>query len=301
MRTRWTSVAWSVAALLMVLSLFTPLQLITVSFAIVPLVVLYTTLKVRNFAIHAAAIALIAFLLMGAYGSAAILFLCYLMIPAIVIGHLYKRKSQALTVLAAGTCTILLESLVLLFILSTFLDFQLNTFIADSIRASLQIMEASGIQMIEPSPEAIEAVTQLVPFALTVSSLFFASVTHAIGRRILTAMGQPNIPAFKPLKEWMLPKSFVWYYFVAVIINMFLINSESSYFTIILANLIPLLQLAFSVQTVCFFFYVASERKWARAIPYLFILLVYIFPPLRIIGILDIAFPLRQSFVKPKM
>lgn len=52
MKFRWSSVAWSVAYLLLLLSLTTPLLIITTLFMIVPAVVLFTTLNTRQFVLH---------------------------------------------------------------------------------------------------------------------------------------------------------------------------------------------------------------------------------------------------------
>jgi len=64
-------------------------------------------------------------------------------------------------------------------------------------------------------------------------------------------------------------------------------------------NLLPLLRFAFVVQTIGFFFFLADQKRWPRAIPLLIAVPVLLFPPLSLIGVLDVAFPIRKSFVKP--
>ncbi|MNW69460.1 hypothetical protein D3C74_484690 [compost metagenome] len=66
------------------------------------------------------------------------------------------------------------------------------------------------------------------------------------------------------------------------------------------ANLLPLLQIVFKIQTIGFVFFLAHERKWSKIVAILLSLLVIWLPGLWIIGIIDIAFPLRELVKKSK-
>lgn len=303
MKFHWSSVAWSIAALLLILLLFTPFQILTICFTAVPIVILYTTLNKISFAVHMLLIWLAAFLLLGTYGSVAILFSIYFMIPAIVIGRLYKKKSHAMTVLFGGLVTVLVESLIMLFILTLVMKFDFYSYLADAVHMSLDPLQKANLMPVDWTPkmtdDLIVAMGQMIPFALIFSALVITAITHAVSRPFLKSM-KYDVPAFKPLKDWMLPRSLVWYYFIAVILDMIFSRSGSAFLTIILVNLLPLLKIAFMVQTICFFFFVADLNKWPKAVAWVFVIPLLIFPPLRIIGLLDIAFPIRQG-LKPKM
>lgn len=62
----------------------------------------------------------------------------------------------------------------------------------------------------------------------------------------------------------------------------------------------PLLQFLFMVQTASFFFFVAYHRRWNPVFPVLLLVALLFIPPLRIVGILDIAFPLRDMITRPR-
>ncbi|WP_233146989.1 DUF2232 domain-containing protein [Paenibacillus selenitireducens] len=301
---RWSSVAWSVIALLLILSLFTPFQIVTISFIAIPIVILYATLSVRSFIIHMLLVWLVAFLAMGTFGSAAILFAIYFTIPAIVMGRLYRRKSTAISVLFNGTITILIESIIMLFVMNTLLGFNFNEYLGEAIRTSIDPLQSANLMPVGWTPkmtdDLIAMMTSMLPFALIFSSVMIAAVTHAISQRILNRQGV-EAAKFKPLREWMLPRSLIWYYFIAVLADMFISPTDTSFVSIVLLNLLPVLKIAFMIQTVCFFFFVAHAKKWNKIIPFLLMIPLFIFPPLRIIGLMDIAFPIRQSLVKPKM
>ncbi|WP_227793663.1 DUF2232 domain-containing protein [Paenibacillus guangzhouensis] len=301
---RWSSALWSIAALLLILSLFTPFQIVTISFIAIPIVVLYATTNVRTFILHMLCVYLVAFLAMGTFGSAAILFAVYFTIPAVVMGRLYRRKASAMAVFVGGTVTVLAESIIMLFVMNTILGFDFNLYLGETVRTSLDPLQTANLMPVGWTPkmtdDLVAMMTQMVPFALIFSSVLIAAVTHTISRRILNRQGV-EASKFKPLHEWMLPRSLIWYYFIAVLADMFISDTDTSFVTVVLVNLLPLLKIAFMIQTVCFFFFVAHIKQWNRILPILFVIPLFIFPPLRIIGLLDIAFPIRQSLVKPKM
>lgn len=304
---RWSSVAWSAVALLLILSLFTPLQMVSISFVAIPIVILYATLSVKSFSIHMLLLWLVSFLVMGTFGSAAVLFFIYFTIPGIVMGRLYRRKATAISVWFYGTITILIESIIMLFVMNTVLGFNFNAYLGEAIRASIEPLQSANLMPIGWTPkmtdELIGMMTSMLPFALIFSSVVMASVTHALSQRILNRQGV-EAAKFKPLREWMLPRSLIWYYFIAVLADMVIHStdsSDSSFVSIVLLNLLPVLKIAFMVQTVCFFFFVAHIKKWNKIIPFLLMIPLFLIPPFRIIGLLDIAFPIRQSLAKPKM
>lgn len=301
---RWSSVVWSILSLLLVLSLFTPFQILTLSFVAVPLTVLARMLSGKQLTVHILLIGVISFFVMGTFGSAAILFLLYFVLPAVVMGRLYRRNSSALAVVLSGTVALLLESVVILFVVNVMLGFHVNDYIGELVHTSLELIQNAKLMPAGWEPEMtdilITTMTSLMPFALMFSSVCIAAVTHAVSQRILNRQGL-SVPRFKPLREWMLPRSLIWYYLIAVIFDMFIPVGDTSFMSIVVLNVLPVLKAAFIVQTMCFFFYVAHAKRWSKVIPFLLMIPLIIFPPLRIIGLMDIAFPIRQSLIKPKL
>lgn len=304
MKFRWTSVAWSVAYLLLLLSLSTPLLIITTLFLFIPAVVLFTTLSTRQFIIHLVPILIIVGLITPVY----VLLAVYFLIPALVMGRWYRKRASAMSTILAGTVTILGEFLLLLLLGTALFNFDLSTYVNDMLQ--MVASPLSDLGTVNPlmadlnfTSEEVNTLSymtiQIIPMTLIMSSFMMAVITHSIVRPILNSMNYA-VPKLKPAREWRLPRSFIWYYLLGVVINMLFGASDSSFMLMISANLLPLLRIAFMIQTIGFLFFLVHERKWSKIVAILLTIPVIMLPGLWIIGIIDMAFPLRELVTKSK-
>lgn len=307
MNKRWTSIAWAIAAIVLLLSIGYPIQVLTMSFLAIPFVMLFTTLSTRSFVIHLVGVMLVTFILGGSLGSTIVLLSLYFLIPGIVMGVMYKRKKAGWHVLSAGAITFLAESLLLLAIGTLLFKFNLNMFITDQINMSMgTLKEAAGVatdRADEFAEMMIHTITSMIPVMLIISSLFMGTITYAISRRLLTASGV-EVRKMKPIKSWMLPRSLIVYYIITLILQLVAGNSTDSFLSIIVINLTPLVQLALVIQGIAFMFFFADHKGWPKVIPILltiaalFIPIIYLV--LRYIGLADLLLPLRKLVTKPK-
>ncbi|AIQ21359.1 MULTISPECIES: DUF2232 domain-containing protein [Paenibacillus] len=304
MKFRWTSVAWSIVYLLLLLSLSTPLLIITTLFLIIPAVVLFTTLSTKQFIVHLLPVLLIVGLITPVYVVLAL----YFLIPAIVMGRWYKKRASALSTILAGTVTILGEFLLLLVIGTALFNFDLSSYVNDMMQMVTSPLSDLGtgnplmteFNLTSEDVNTISHMTiQVIPMTLILSSFMMAVITHSIVRPILNSM-EYAVPKLKPAREWRLSRSFIWYYLLGVVINLLFGNSDNSFMLMISANLLPLLQIVFKIQTIGFLFFVVYERKWSKIVAILLALPVIWLPGLWIIGIIDMAFPLRELVKKSK-
>lgn len=304
MKFRWTSVAWSVVYLLLLLSLSTPFLIITTLFMIVPAALLFTMLNTRQFIAHIVPVLLIVTLISPMYLWIA----AYFMIPALVMGRWYKKRASASSTLLAGAVTILGEFLLLLLLGTTLFQFDLTEYVNDVLKMATEPMAQLGttnplMSDFSFSSEQVRQIShltvQMIPMTLIISSFVIAVITHSIARPILNSMGYA-VPKLKPARDWRLPRSFIWYYLAGVLIQLIFSGSESGFMLMIAANLLPLLRIGFMIQAIGFFFFVADVYKWNKALPILLAIPVIMFPPLRIIGIIDLVFPLRDYVTKSK-
>lgn len=297
MKLRWTSVAWSVVYLLLLLSLSTPLTFVTAFFLIVPGVLLYASLPTKSFIIYVVPVWIIATLING---PIIILLAAYFLIPSIVMGHFYKKRASSLRTVLSGAGTVMAEFLLLLLISTVFFDFNIAATIEEIIYTTMEPFQSmtTGASMPENNiftPEYVYNMTvSLIPYTIIVSSLTIALVAHAIVRPTLASMGQA-VPKFPPFRDWRFPRSLVWYYLICVLINLLTgASAQDNFLGTILLNLMPLLQFFFMIQTASFFFYVAYHKKWNPVFPILLIFAILLLPLLWIFGIMDIFFPLRE-------
>jgi len=298
----WKSVAWSAAALLLLLSIPTKLIVVTLFLLMVPLVVLYTMLKPIPFLVHAACIGAASFALLGSYSLIPLTFGFFFLIPSAIMGHMYKRRLSARTVVTVATIVLLAQFLVQLTIFSIQYDIDLSAELSGMIEEALKQLQTSGTLLPAnwASDAAVsigDAFVKMLPSLLLLSSFLLAVVTHALSRRALGTMGIV-VPAMPPMKNWMLPRSLVLYYLIALILSYAISPDNNGFWGTVAANAVPILQFAFIVQAIAFFYYLADMKKWPRAAPFLIAIVILLFHPFYLVGLIDTAFPLRRYFTK---
>ncbi|MFF2483560.1 DUF2232 domain-containing protein [Paenibacillus sp. NPDC058071] len=293
------SVLWSVAALLLILTLAVPgLNLLTIMVMMVPYVVLYTMLTTRSFLFHLIPVWVIAALLLG---PAVLIIALFFLVPAVVMGQLYRKKAPAPSVLkrtfAALLALLLLEMIVFQYALGISMVDELT----NTVRTMMSEIQAQNVlpeQWTESHTDAlIRTMIHSIPLAFMVISFLFTVVAHYISRRVLRA-GGIDVPAMPEAKDWRLPRGLVMLYLIVYVMALFVSAESNSFFSVAIVNLLPLLRLAFAVQAIGFFFYIAHERRWNKVVPVLIAIPVLLIPPLHLIGVLDAAFPIRKSFKK---
>ncbi|WP_366292060.1 DUF2232 domain-containing protein [Paenibacillus sp. AN1007] len=296
------SAVWSGVLLLLLLSLLTPLSVLSIFFMLIPGVILYASLPVTSFVFHLIPVAIILVMVNPIY----LLLMLILILPAIVMGRAYKKQKSALFAIMTGAGTMLAEYLLLLLIGSLIFQFDLSSYIRDVVQLTIEPLTNQSNQMINGfvwTPEMTEDVakqTQLmIPFALVVTSMVMAFITHVIARPILSVMGL-NVSKLPPAREWRMPRALIWYYFLALIIEVVSRQSDGSYWKMIAMNLSPLINLGFMIQAIGFFFFLSHIKRWNPVIPFLLGAAVFFIGPLRIVGIIDLAFPLREAISKSK-
>ena len=307
MNKRSASIVWVIVALVLLLSIGKPVQLITMSFMAIPFVMLFTTLSIRSFVLYVVALLAAAFFIGGSIGSVIVLVSLYFIIPGIVIGLMHKRKRSGWHVFVSGTIAFLVESLLLLAVGILVLNFDLTEFIRSQLTVSMQpLVEAAAITASD-AEDMIHSLTvtfnQMIPLMLIMSSLYMGAVTYAISRRLLTAQGI-EVRMMKPIKTWRLPRSLIWYYLITLILKMIVGMNTENFLYVILLNLTPIVDLALIVQGIAFLYFWADHKKWPKFLPVLFVIAALFVPfvavILKFVGIIDIAFPLRQMVTRPK-
>ncbi|GGE00445.1 DUF2232 domain-containing protein [Paenibacillus nasutitermitis] len=300
MRTGIKSILWSAAALLLLLAIAVPLfNALIIAVMMVPTVILYATLSRRAFVLHMLVVYALAVAIIG---PAALIVGLFFLVPAIVMGHMYLKRATARKVLTSTLLTLLGLFLLELILFDLLLDFSLLREIRQLIMDTVGELSSKGLLPAGWNAELTESYIQMlihsIPMAFITVSFLLAVIAHAIAGPVLRSMGM-SVAKLQPAKDWMLPRIFVFYYLIVLILDMATPDKGDSFLTVTLLNLVPLMRLAFSVQAIGFFFFVAHQRKWNKAVPLLLSALVVIFPPLSLIGVIDAGFPIRKAFKKP--
>lgn len=223
----------------------------------------------------------------------------YFVVGASAMGLFYKKKLAASSVITIGTVVFLGELLLFLLISAGFgLNFidQYGLLIKESLKSTQSLWNVSNSA--SAVEQMISTMTQMIPMFIIMFSLFYAWVTHWIGRKLLLKTGV-TIPGLKPFKDWMIPKSWVWFYVAALLLEVIVHADQSSMLSVILLNLLPLLMLAFSIQGLSFLFFVSDAKGWGYVLPTIgVVLFVFLSYFLSILGIIDTSFNLRGQIKK---
>lgn len=296
---RYFALVWCIINTLMLLSFITPLIIITLNFVMVPALVLFTKLELKRsilfYAISLAAVGAFT----GYLGLFPVALSLFFLAPAIVMGNLYKKQVTARAAIVGGTVTLIGE-----FLLGLLISYaagyrpmdELRDFIQSSFDSLPQVLRETVTQ--SALDLAIQYFVQIIPLLLITASLFYTIIGHGVSRWVLRRNGM-LVPGLKPIREWMLPKSMALYLVIATICDMFISIDSNSFFSMVVWNLMPILTLAFAVQAIGFFFFVAHAKKWTVALPVVAIVLVLVLPFILVyvycmIGMLDVLMPIRK-------
>lgn len=293
------SVFWSVAAFVLLMTMSVPLlNVLTVTLMMVPYVVLYTTLSKKAFVLHLLPVWLAAYLILG---LPALIIALFFLIPGIVMGHLYRRRSPVKTVITAVIVTMIGQTLLELLLFNLILNVSLVDELGNMIRTITEQLRAQGMLPVTWSADLTELMVrttvQSIPQTLLLMGFVYTVITHYLARRALARMGV-SVNGFPPAKDWMLPRILVIYYLIATILELTVSKDSGSFMAVAVLNLVPLLQFAFKIQAIGFFFFLADQRKWPKVVPLLIAVPVLLLPPSSFIGVIDVAFPIRKSFRK---
>nr|WP_285842813.1 YybS family protein [Metabacillus litoralis] len=229
-------------------------------------------------------------------------------LSGMVMGYFYKKK-LTMGVLVGGSLAYTFSIIVsyigsIVFLNIDFIQDSIELF-KDSIQQSkaiLQSFDASGQvnQQFEQLEEGMGYITTLIPTLFVTTGMVFAVITHLISVPILKRLRFELAP-LKPFREWRLPTSIIWYYLISSILLMVKLDQDSFLFMAVL-NLYFILQFFVLMQGYSFVFFYSYVKGWAKAIPIVILIASLIIPIflylIRILGIIDLGFPLRRKILK---
>ncbi|MCR2805361.1 YybS family protein [Paenibacillus soyae] len=269
-------------------------------FMMVPYVALYTTLSRGAFLLHLVPVWILAGLIAG---PGVLIIGLFFLVPSIAMGHLYRKGAPAAKVIRIVTLILLAQLMLELLLFEMILDLSLLDEMSRTIRSTFEslgteYMTAAGWSD-EHTELLIQTVIHMIPLTFIIMSFVYAVLSHYVARRVALKSGI-DVPAFPQAKDWRLPRVLVIYYLIAYVIDLVLKAGDDSFLAVAVMNLVPLLSYVFAIQAIGFFFFIAHERGWNKAVPVLIAIPVLLIQPLSLIGVLDTAFPIRKSFTKSK-
>ena len=300
MKTGKKPILWSLIALVLPLLMVIPgLNIAALLLMLVPYTVLYTLLNRNSSIVHTLAVLVIGSLILDPilYLS----FSCMAIIPSIVLANYYKKGLASSSIVPKMIGLVVVMFMLGLLMLENILNISIISDMSNYMTTMLNDVAAQGMSPIAWSSEMTDSfvtiMTSMIPLVFFIMALVVVACSHTIARRVVHAEGL-QVTAYPKAKDWRLPRFLVFVYFIAYLLELTIDPTDGSFMTLAIMNLVPALSIIFAIQAVGFFYYIADNRGWAKVIPFLIAFPVLLLPPASIIGLLDVAFPLRKMFSK---
>lgn len=227
-------------------------------------------------------------------------------LAGLVMGELYKRKTSAFGVLLGGSLANLFNLLLLLVVAKFFLHMDFVHLIQsrfnDIIDQTAKFYQASGPEMkqIDLMREQVAMIPYMLPISIIIASVVSTLVTQWLASLVLKRM-RIERKTFPKFRDWSFPKSFLWYYILALILTMTSPEKGTGMY-ILTINLYIILSLVLIVQGLTVIFSFAYKKQWPKALP-VFLAIIVIFTSsfmpilmevVKFLGIIDLGFELKK-------
>ncbi len=223
----------------------------------------------------------------------------------LMMGYCIKRKESKRTIYLASS-VVFLFSLVLIFVISA-LFFNLNflteyqrifqTSIDQYIEALKTLGQSPPLELQEQLREMVQILSLMAPTLMVGTAFINVIVIIVVNFPIAKRLGV-EVPKFSPFRNLNFPKSIVWIYLLVILLSFIVNNDSGSFWQMAILNASFILQSLLVIQGLSFIFYFAHLKKWSKAIPIIAVVLTLFLPfflsIVRVLGIIDIGFNLRQ-------
>jgi len=221
-------------------------------------------------------------------------------VAGIVMGFFAQKQKSGIETLIAGTLAFVFPLLLLYIASITLFGMNLETLIEESTTETLNMVEGilkmSGAEtelLIEQMEQAIEVFSFLLPSTLLLTAFTLALFSQLVGYPILRRLkiGLNKVPSFR---EVLLPKSFLWFYLIILLLSMIQIE-PGTFFYMAIINIFYILQLLMVLQGLSLIYFFCHKKGIPLIVPIILtVLSPFLLYIIRILGIIDLGFDLRN-------
>lgn len=224
----------------------------------------------------------------------------------VVIGDFIREGKSRMAGFLAGSFAFLIALVTLYTIMVSLLEINLIKDMQRELeQALLQSINLIAIpegisknELIDQMKLILELAATLIPSYFLLASFIVVFIIEVVSFPIV-ARFLSNIPRWKPFRELVLPRSFLWYYLIVLLVSMFIDLDAGSYWYMVIMNLSFILQLIMTIQGLSLIYYFFYIKKQSRAIPILITVAIFVMPMLflplvRILGIIDLGFNIKE-------
>ncbi|MDM5201569.1 YybS family protein [Fictibacillus enclensis] len=251
------------------------------------------------------AVTLVLSFVMG--GTAGLIYAFSSGLMGIIMGELYKRKTSAFGVLLGGSLASVFNFLMLLVFAKLLLNLdivkdaqkQFNSVIDQASKFYKQSGQDLSPQL-DQMREQVATIPYMLPTAIIIGAIAVTLITQWLAALVLKRMRFDYRP-FPPFRDWSFPKSFLWYYILALLLS-FIKTDKGSGLYILMINLFIILTLVLVVQGLTVIFSYAKNKGWPKAVPvFISVLVIFtssilpiIMEVVKFLGIIDLGFEIKK-------
>lgn len=227
----------------------------------------------------------------------------------IMMGYCIRTgKTKMVTYMASNL--VFLGNVVLFYVLAAqlfgmnFFDKMIQIFLrssdqyADMMRALGQTPDPNLQKQVQ---DMIGLMKTLAPSLLVSSAFLYVILFIVINFPIIKRFGI-DVPKFPPFRTVKFPKSILWYYLITLMVSLFIKPAEGTFLHMTVVNAAYILQILMMIQGLAFIYYYSHVKKWSKAIPVTATVMTFLLPTffsiIRLLGIIDLGFDLRQRLAK---
>ncbi len=233
-------------------------------------------------------------------------------IGGLFLGGAMHKKRGSYETLAIGSVGFII-GIVLLFLATQFVfdvnwidDFNNN--LEEGVTSAENLL--SGVmdeeqveQQIAAMREQIAFLPDIMPSILAMTGIVLAFLNQWITYKVINRVEKKSY-RFVSFKNFRLPSAVLWYYLIALILNL-IVGDGGGLLYLAAINIFTLTGTLIVIQGFSFVFFYAGVKKWSKAIPVVLIVFTLLLPQLmlylvRILGIIDLGFPLRERLGETK-
>ncbi|RDW15232.1 DUF2232 domain-containing protein [Oceanobacillus arenosus] len=229
-----------------------------------------------------------------------------------MIGNAIFKNLSAYETLARGTLGFIIGMLFIFVFTQVVFDVNvmndMNEIVEQSVSMSNDMIEQFGIQGIQT--EELERVIQLqielmfdlLPAIMILTVVFLAFLVQWIGYKFINKLYKRKL-RFPPFRKLQFPSSLLWIYMIVLLFSIIETDHTSTLFVMI-QNASLITGTLMIIQGFSFIFFFAQHKGLPKVIPILAVVFTLFIPILlsfvRILGIIDIGFKLRERRTKEK-
>ncbi|KUP09989.1 hypothetical protein Q73_00145 [Bacillus coahuilensis m2-6] len=201
----------------------------------------------------------------------------------ILLGYSIQKGRSKISMLISSTLLSLVVYVGQFIISIAFLNFdvtgivqttkaQMETFVTQLTNAGVEFPEGTMDQLIN----MVDLFVIMIPAYMVMMALATAFLALWINIPIAKRFGV-EAPKFPPFKDWMLPRSLIWYYLIALLLTLFGGFEMGSFGFAAVLNVRFLLELFFILQGLSFLYFFSYTKQWNKAIPITITVFLFLF------------------------